>query len=200
MADLEYGRNIHADVVDWGYEDNVVIGSTIIDLYAKCGSLPEARREFLRLPTRNIVTWNALITGYSQQEHNEEVFQLFNQLQEEGMSPDSVTFGAVLKAYSSTGSLEDIRQVHNHIVQRGLDMDSSIGNALIDVYAKEGSFVDAQMIFDSAPNRDVVAWSSLIGGYIQHGHCQDALQLFEHMQLEGAKPDPVAFACILKAC
>ncbi|MCO5590370.1 hypothetical protein L7F22_044340 [Adiantum nelumboides] len=200
LSDIDFGQQIHADIIESGFEANVAIGSIVIDLYIKCGDLVNAHRHFLRLPARNIVTWNALITGYSQQEYCEKVFQYFDQLQGEGLSPDSVTFGYILKACSSTGSLEGCRRAHMDIVERGLDMENSISNLLIDMYAKQGSIADARILFGSSPNRDVVAWSSLIGGFIQHGNCQDAFQLFERMQVEGSKPDPVAYACILKAC
>lgn len=200
IAALEYGQQVHAHIIDDGFEANIAVASTLIDLYAKCGNLIDAQVVFLRLPNRNVVTWNALITGYSQQEYNEEVFQLFGQLQEEGMNPDLVTFSSVLKACSSTASLERGRQIYDKIVQTGLELDSFVGNALVEMYAKCGSFADAHMIFDRLPNRNVVTWSSLIGGYIQYDQGHEALHLFRKMQLEGAKPDPVAFACILKAC
>ncbi|KAH7294648.1 hypothetical protein KP509_27G011400 [Ceratopteris richardii] len=200
LTDLDYGERIHSCIIDCGFEDNMAIGSTVIDFYAKCGDLSDAQRHFLRLPTQNIVTWNALITGYSQQENKEMVLQLFDQLQAGGLSPDSVTLGAILKTCSNIGTLENSRCIHIDLVKRGLDVDNSISNALIDTYAKHGRIAEAHIIFNSLLNKDIVAWSSLIGGYIQHGQCDEAFQLFESVQLEGLRPDPVMFACILKAC
>lgn len=54
MADSDLGLQIHVDIVGCGLENNVLIGSTIMDLYAKCGSLVDTRLEFLRLPYCNL--------------------------------------------------------------------------------------------------------------------------------------------------
>jgi pentatricopeptide repeat protein len=68
------------------------------------------------------------------------------------------------------------------------------------MYAKCGKLVMAQSVFDGLHVRNVVSWSSLIGGYAQHGKSFEALECFERMQSEGLYPNSVTFVCILSAC
>lgn len=200
IAALEKGQQIHAFIIQSGFEANLFVGSTLIDMYAKCGSLKDAHIVFHRLPERNVVTWNALVSGYSEHECGEDAFQLFVQMQLEGIDPDPITFHYILKQCDSNVRLEQGKQIHGHIVQNGVEWDSFVGNALVDMYAKCGSLNDAHTVFEKLPKQDVVTWSALIGGYAEHEHSLKALQLYEFMQQVGPEPDPVTFLCVLKAC
>lgn len=84
--------------------------------------------------------------------------------------------------------------------ETGFERVTNIGNTLIDMYAKCGHLHAARKVFDRLLTLDVVTWSALITRYAQHGLCQEALQLFEHMQIEGVQPNKTTFLCTLKAC
>ena len=61
------GREIHNMIIKRGLENDVSVGNSLIDMYAKCGSLDEASRAFKLLPCHNLASWGALIAGYAQQ-------------------------------------------------------------------------------------------------------------------------------------
>lgn len=65
---------------------------------AKSGSLAEAQEVFDELPTKDIVSWTALMAGYAKQGFGEEALNFLEQMQQEGMSPDAVTVVCSLKA------------------------------------------------------------------------------------------------------
>ncbi len=60
-------------------------------------------------------------------------------------------------------------EVHRHVQEAGLESDLSVDSALVHMYAKSGCIDDAQLVFDMMENRDVITWTSLIGGLAQHG-------------------------------
>lgn len=200
MGDLTVGMLVHACIVQIGMEFDVSIGNTTIGMYIKCGSLEHACRLFDKLPKRNVVTWSAMITGYVQHGFGEKALELFCQMKQDGIEPNSVTFISIIKACEGTKSLEQGKLIHSHIIESGLESDLCIGNTLIDMYAKCGYLEDAQSLFEKLQVKDVVTWNALIAGYAQHGHGQMSLKLFHKMQHNGKKPDNFTYASLLKVC
>ncbi|CAM6034992.1 unnamed protein product [Sphagnum compactum] len=185
------------DVVSW----TAIIGRySQQHMYARCGSVEDARKVFDKLPRRDVISWTAMISAYTQHGLGKEAINLFWQMEQEGVKPDKVTFNTVLNACASLAVLDKGRQVHACIIEGGFERDVFVGNALVDMYSKAGSLEDARQAFDNISLRDVVSWSTMILAYAQHGHGQEALQLFEQMQQEGVKPDLITFMGVLSAC
>ncbi|KAI5063829.1 hypothetical protein GOP47_0020499 [Adiantum capillus-veneris] len=58
------GRLIHAQVTEMGLEADLFIGNTLVDLYAKAGSMEDSLQVFAGFQCRDITTWNAVISGF----------------------------------------------------------------------------------------------------------------------------------------
>eukprot|EP01018_Ginkgo_biloba_P036306 Gb_38750 [translate_table: standard] len=197
---LEQGKQVHTQIIKTDFESNVFVGSALIDMYAKCGSIYVARHVFDNMPERNVVSWNAMVAGYSQQWRGEEAVNVFCQMRLAGMKPNQFSFGSVLNACSSLAALEQGKHVHADIIKSGFESNVFVGSALIDMYAKCGCIEDARRVFDKMPQRNLVSWTTLITGYAQNGHGNDVLQLFEEMVRIGLKPDHITFIGVLSAC
>ncbi len=179
---------------------DVFVGCSLIDMYAKCGSMNDAQRVFSKMPSHDVVTWNAMILGHGKSAQGHKALELFRQMQQEGVQPDSVTFVGVLNACASLVALEEGRCAHKQIIQNGSDSDVFVGNSLVDMYAKCGSMEDAWRVFNKMPSHDVVSWNAILGGCAMHGHGKEALKHFEQMCEEGVHPDDITFVCLLSAC
>ena len=200
---IHMGEQIHDKIVAMGLlEKDIVIGNALVDMYAKCGEFVKARRLLEEIPRRDIFSWNALLAGYVQEGQGREALNCFEWMQNDGITPDVVTFICILKACGNLKDFEKGRQIHEEIVNRGVlaEKDILLSTALLDMYAKCGMLVIAQQLFDKIPDRNVVSWSALIAGYVQHERSHEALHCFEEMQHEGIFPDSVTFICVLKAC
>ncbi|KAJ7531601.1 hypothetical protein O6H91_14G050200 [Diphasiastrum complanatum] len=197
---IDKGKKLHAQVRKNGLESNIFVGSILVDMYARCGDLSEARRVFNRLQRKNVVAWNAMIAGYANHGLGHHALELFKDLQTNGIKPNGVTFGSILKACGSIAAIDQGKWIHSQVIEHGLESDMLVGSALVDMYAKCGDVDKAHQVFDSLPGRDIVSWSALIGGYAQHGLGQEALQVFESMQQEGLKPNDITLVSVLCAC
>ncbi|KAI5080121.1 hypothetical protein GOP47_0005600 [Adiantum capillus-veneris] len=202
IQDIDMGKQIHDEIVSQGLlEKIVVLGNALVDMYAKCGALLKAQRVFDELPIRNVVSWNALISGYVQHGLNKEAVGCFHRMRSEGFSPDVVTYASVLKACGVMQDLDMGKKMHDEIASQGLlKKDVVLGNALVDMYARCGVFLKAQKVFDELPVRNVVSWTALLAGYVQHGQGKEALGCFQRMRSEGLSPNAITYTCILKAC
>ncbi|KAI5084167.1 hypothetical protein GOP47_0000336, partial [Adiantum capillus-veneris] len=194
------GLVIHNQIVEQELELDVTIGSSLIDLYTKCGSLEEAENVFRRLSKPNVVAWSALINGYALHEQESLAFEHFEKMQQAGVEPGRVAFLSLLKASGNIGAIAEGRLIHDLVVKGKSEMDSTIGNNLVDMYSKCGSLIEAMSVFDSLSHRDVVAYGAMIAGYALNGHGEVALELFKRMRKEGIKPDRVALLAAVKAC
>jgi pentatricopeptide repeat protein len=199
---LEQGRHIHTQIIKSGCESNVYVGSSLVDMYAKCGSIDDALRLFNRMPTRNVVSWSAMIQGYVKCGQGRKALELYHWMQREQVQPDAGTFVSVLSACTSVGALEEGQLVHEQILQSGsCKSDVTVGNSLIDMYAKCGSMEDARRVFDDMSTQDVVSWTAMIQGHVKCGQGHEALALYQQMRCqEGMEPNPVTFLGVLNAC
>ena len=200
--DVKKGQKIHHDLSNKGLiQSNVFIGSTLINMYAKCGLVLEAEEVFNHLIVRNVVLWNALISGYVEYGYSEKVFQCLNQMRGEGIFPDAITLVCSLKACSSIGSIVKGEEIYAEVIHNQyLERDVFIGNALVDMYAKCGFLEKAEELFPNLPDRDIVSWNALISGYAEHGHGERAISCLDRMTDDGISPDAVTLVCGLKAC
>ncbi|KAJ7540216.1 hypothetical protein O6H91_10G005600 [Diphasiastrum complanatum] len=200
LAALEEGKQLHSEIIKRGFQSDVVVGSTLVDMYAKCGCTEDARELFDNMSERNVVSWTAMIAGYAQNGLGKDALALYEQMKQKGVQPDNVTFVLLLKACASLAALEQGKQLHSEIIKRGFQSDVVVGNTLVDMYAKCGSTEDARELFDNMSERDVVSWNAMIAGYAKNGLAQEALALFEQMQREGTEPDEVTYVSVLSAC
>lgn len=196
---LEKGKLVHSQIIWSGHKSDLVIGNCLVDMYAKCSSVDEARQVFNSLLVRDDVSWGAMFSVYAQQGHDLAALNLLERMHEEGMEPNKVVYLSILKACGSLEAISNGRQIHDQIVARGLHCDDVVVGALIDMYVKCGSLDEAHKVFDSLPSQDIVSWGALIAGYTQHSHFFSAFELLQKMQLHGLKPDSFMFLSVLKA-
>eukprot|EP01018_Ginkgo_biloba_P020817 Gb_00206 [translate_table: standard] len=200
LGDLQHGKVIHDTISQSGLGLDVSVRNSLIGMYTKCGSIEIARQLFDIMSKRNVVSWNAMIAGYTQNGHANEALTLFYQMQLAGVRPDSFTMVSVLLAYAHLAALQRGKWIHGCIIRSGFELDVFVGTALIDMYAKCGSIDIAHQFFDTMSTRNVVSWNAMIAGYGMHGHGEDAIALFSQMQKTGMKPNHITFVCVLSAC
>ncbi|KAH8937689.1 hypothetical protein BDL97_16G041200 [Sphagnum fallax] len=197
---LEEGRHIHVQIMQSCCESDVYVGTSLVDMYAKCGSIEDAQRVFYRMPTRDVAAWSAMILAHVKSGQGQKALDLYQQMQKEGVKSDPITFVGVLNACASLQALEEGRHVHGQMIKSGCELNVFVGNSLIDMYTKCGCIEDARRVFDRMPTRDVVAWNAMILGHVKCGQGQKAMDLFQQMQEEGLKPSSVTFVGMLNAC
>eukprot|EP01018_Ginkgo_biloba_P013623 Gb_08394 [translate_table: standard] len=200
LAALDQGRQIHAHIIGTEFESNVFVGSALVDMYAKCRNIDDARNMFEKMSERDAVSWNAMIAGYALNGHGEEALNHFNHMQNAGIKPYQATFSSVLMACATLIFLEPGKQVHGHTIKTGLESDVFVGSALLDMYAKCGSIQDAQNVFGKITARDAISWNAMIAGYAHHGLGKEVLRVFKQMKREGMKPNSSTFISVLSAC
>ncbi|KAI6677437.1 hypothetical protein NL676_038233 [Syzygium grande] len=106
LGSLKLGRWIHDHALKNGFNLGVFLGTALIDMYSKCGSLVDARWVFDEMQIKSLVTWNAMITSLGVHGCGEEALALFGQMEKANVVPDAITFVGVLCACVHMNDLE----------------------------------------------------------------------------------------------
>ncbi|XP_057835660.2 pentatricopeptide repeat-containing protein At1g11290, chloroplastic [Cryptomeria japonica] len=200
VGGLERGQQIHGYVVKSGCECNAFLGTSLVELYAKCGDIEAAALVFEKMYEKSVVSWNAMISGYAQNGYANEALKLFYQMQFGDVELNSLTVVSVLLACAQLRALEEGKWIHDYAIRSGLELDVFVGTALIDMYSKCGRIDTARQLFDEMPRKNVVSWTAMIGGYSYHGYANEAFKLFNQMQLANVQPNSVTLVNMLLAC
>eukprot|EP00253_Pinus_taeda_P026704 PITA_26704 len=197
MSDLEQGKSVHDYMLRNGFQSDGLLGNALVDMYAKCGSVEDARHVFDKMSQRDIVTWNAMIVGYVRNGRYEQALETFSMMESRGARPDSITISGVLPACGHLIALKWGKEIHCYLIRNGIESNLFVGNALLDMYAKCQSIEDAQLVFDKLVVRDVVSWNAMISGLAQKGYCNEAWKLFGQMKLSVVKPSLTTWNLII---
>ncbi|KAK6119619.1 hypothetical protein DH2020_046642 [Rehmannia glutinosa] len=198
-SDLEFGKQMHAEVVKIGVHSDVYIGSSLIDLYSKCGEMEYADDVFCMMPEKNVVLWNTLLIGYAQAGNGEAVLRLFCKMEDPEMTFSNYTLSIVLKGIASSGAFRVGQAVHSIVIKVGGEVDDFVRCSLVNMYSKCGVAYDALEVFKTMKNPDIVAWSSVISVLDQQGLTKEAAKLFRVMRHSGMRPNEFTLSSLVSA-
>ncbi|XP_017969345.1 PREDICTED: pentatricopeptide repeat-containing protein At3g63370, chloroplastic [Theobroma cacao] len=190
------GRELHAHAIKYGFDFDLQVGNTLIDMYAKCGCVNHMGRAFDRMPYKDIISWTTIIAGYAQNNYGLKAFESFREVQLVGMDADPMMIGSLLLACSEVKCVSQVKEIHGYIMRRGLS-DVVLENTIIDVYGECGNIDYAVQTFELIKFKDVVSWTSMISACVRNGLANEALKLFHIMNKTGIQPDSVALISLL---
>ncbi|XP_043703539.1 pentatricopeptide repeat-containing protein At2g01510, mitochondrial-like [Telopea speciosissima] len=185
LASLDRGKVLHGKAVILGLEGDLLVSSALIDMYSKCGDTTDARIVFKLMPTRNVVSWNALIVGYAQNGLDQEALVLYESMLKEKLTPDHITFVGVLSACSHAGLIEcGQRYFHSISEQHGMKPTLDHYTCMINLLGRSGYMKEAVDTIQGMPEEpNSLIWSTLLfvsalNKDVQHGELA-ARHLFE---------------------
>ncbi|KAF8387926.1 hypothetical protein HHK36_026588 [Tetracentron sinense] len=183
--------------------NSVSVSNAILNLYAKLGRIKDARKVFNEIPEKDLVAWNSMIAGYSQNQRPVEAIVLFRQMQSEcrlRVKPDGMTMVSLIYSCSQMGALGMGKWLHAYIEKNGVELDVFLVTALIDMYAKCGNLDRSRQLFKEMPIKDLASWNAMIKGLAIHGQGKEALEIFTLMERNGVAPNDITFVALLSAC
>ncbi|KAI0522588.1 hypothetical protein KFK09_004968 [Dendrobium nobile] len=200
VLSLRHGREIHCHIVRAGLESDAVVWSALSDMYAKCGSIKNARQVFDLSYDQDVVSWTAMIGRHFDAGRRMEGLELFRHMLSSCVRPNDFTFAGVLDACSELAVEGLGREVHGHMIRVGSDPSCFAASAVLHMYSKCGNIEKANIFFERMPNPDLVAWTSLISGFAQNGQPRKALHYYELLLESRIRPDHITFVGVLSAC
>ncbi|GMH01902.1 hypothetical protein Nepgr_003741 [Nepenthes gracilis] len=146
---------------------------------AELKNMNYARRILDDIPDPNVVIYNSVFKGYAQNEQYRDLISLFSQMMKVDVKPNCYTFPMVLKSLAKVSALREGQEVHCWVIKNGFKSEPFVGTTLIDMYSSGGESGQAYKVFGEMPVRNVVAWTSIINGFIICHNMNLARRLFE---------------------
>ncbi|XP_031501958.1 pentatricopeptide repeat-containing protein At4g21065-like [Nymphaea colorata] len=185
MGALGYGRLVHSYAVLGGYGELVSIRNSLVDMYAKCGQINDARQIFDQMLEKNEISWNAMIQGLAIHGHAREALRVFSEMESLGkVPPNSVTFLSVLCACSHAGLVDEAKKHFNGMVMRyGISPGAKHYGSMIDLLGRAGFVDEAYAFIQRIPGeyRNAIMWRTLLGACRVHGKVELAEHVRRHL-------------------
>ncbi|KAL2937607.1 hypothetical protein RDABS01_021056 [Bienertia sinuspersici] len=164
ITNVKQGKQIQAKLFKTGYNSEIEASNALITLYAKCGCIDDARRVFSEMTYRTEVSWNAIITGYSQHGYGEEVLKMFDEMERVSMGPNHITFVGVLSACSHVGLVEKgLNYFESMSKEYGLVPKLEHYVCVVDILGRAGLLSRARKFIEEMEiEPDALVWRTLL--------------------------------------
>ncbi|KAK6123818.1 hypothetical protein DH2020_042419 [Rehmannia glutinosa] len=248
-----HGRQIHALLIKLGFERDLHVNNSLLDMYVKHGYMECAEilfdsmvevsvvswnvmiagygkqynmeramkclksmktygfepmsgdvetglKIFNSMPFPSLTSWNAILSGYSQNEYHREAVMLFREMQFRNVRPDRTTFAVILSSCAGMGLLEGGKQIHAALLKAEFCTDLYVASGLIGVYSKCGKIEVAKLVFNNLSQYDIVCSNSMLAGLSLNSLDTEAFTFFQKMLGKEMSPTEFSYATLLNCC
>ncbi|KAK2976340.1 hypothetical protein RJ640_014171 [Escallonia rubra] len=167
---VEWGKQTHCYILKPGFYSNIVVGSALIDMYAKCGRLGDAQNVFDNLPSKNLVSWNTMLVGYAQHGFGREALEIYDIMRADGVEPNDITFIGILSACGHVGLLEEgLRHFESMTKDYEISPRADHLACMVSIFGRKGQTKGAYKFISSFPGEpDKVVWRCLLSSCKAH--------------------------------
>ena len=193
LGKTQMGKSFHCQLVKWGFVNDVVQQTGLLDFYGKVGDLRSARKVFDEMSGRDVVANNAMISVLGKFGCVEEAGEVFERMGER----NSCSWNSMITCYCKAGDVRSGRLLFDESPVK----DVVSWNAMIDGYCRMGFIRDAEdLFFQMGGLRNSITWNTIISGFVQHRDFNSAIRMFQQMQADGVRATEVTMVSLLSAC
>ncbi|KAK9269922.1 hypothetical protein L1049_025495 [Liquidambar formosana] len=177
---LDAGKEVHHMINRKGIQLNQFVLNALVDMYAKCGDLSNARLIFEGMPQRNNACWNAMISGFSIHGQSKEALEFFGRMEDSEETPDGITFLSVLSACAHGGFVNEGLEIFSKMENYGLAASIKHYGCLVDLLGRAGRLKEAHDLIKGMPMKpNDAVWGALLGACRIHLDMETAERVVE---------------------
>lgn len=183
LTALEQGKEIHGEIIRCGFQSDVFVGSALVNMYGKCGSIKNARGVFDKMNQRDVVSWTTMIEGYAMYGCGKEALALFEEMKQSGTKPNDVTLLGVLSACCHSGLVNEGIQYFNYTSQHyHIEPGMEHYSCMVNLLGRAGKFDEAQNFINKMHIKPgVTVWGSLLGACRIHNNIKLGEEIAERI-------------------
>lgn len=195
--DVVQGRAIHGCAIKRGFTSDVTLANALISMYVNCKELVYGKLVFENLRARNVISWNALITGYRHHNMQKEVMHLFDQMISKDQKPNYVT---LLNVLSLCYTQMQGKSFHAYAVRAGFILETPFLTALMLMYTRFGNLKCCRLLFQMGERSNISLWNTIISAHVESNNADVAVSFFSELLKSDIEPDYVTVLSLTSAC
>ncbi|KAM6564432.1 hypothetical protein CsatB_024430 [Cannabis sativa] len=201
LGDYQLGQITHARFIVSNSEADLTLQNALLDMYCNCGDIETAFVLFKKMENKDLVSWNTMISGYTENGDGEKAMYMFVQLKATSfVKPDEYTFAAVVSATAGCLACGCGKPLHAEVIKTGIEKSVFVGSTLVSMYFKNVEPESAEKVFHSISEKDVVLWTEMITSNARLAEGNNAIKFYCEMCQQGHKVDSFALSGALSAC
>ncbi|WCJ43813.1 Pentatricopeptide repeat (PPR) superfamily protein [Euphorbia peplus] len=202
VSSTQLGKQIHGFVTKNGFVSDVFIGNSLILMYTECGCLSSSRLLFDQMSDRDAVSWSTMIRSYSRNRLVYQGMQVIKDMRLMNVKPSEIALVSMVDLFADIEDTSLGKVMHAYVVRNSIyeKLGVQLATSLIDMYAKCGNLVLARVIFDGLSEKNIVAYTALIAGYIRSSNVEEGERLFVQMVEENVTPNEITMLSVIIAC
>ncbi|XP_050382223.1 putative pentatricopeptide repeat-containing protein At1g17630 [Argentina anserina] len=183
LAAINLGREIHGHVVRALIDSNILVGNSLINMYTKCGNFMEGHRVFENLDSKDLISWNTMISSYGMHGLGENALRIFHTMVKMGFKPNNITFIAVLSACSHAGLVTEGRHLFDQMLGvYGVKPQMEHYACMVDLLGRAGLLQEASNIVKNMPMKpNSCVWSAILNSCRTHKNTDIAEETVTHI-------------------
>ncbi|KAJ7958700.1 Pentatricopeptide repeat-containing protein [Quillaja saponaria] len=182
ISNPQLGIELHCRILKSDFGANRSLKNNLMGLYSKYGRLEEVCKLFEEMPSRNVVSWNTMISCYVHLGMPQMALNLFEVMQIEKAEPDTITMISLVSACSKLRDLKMGKKLHRYTEKNELEISGNLLNCLVDMYIKCGEMEKAHhLVGKSKSEIDIVLSTTLISAYLKSNNIDMASKLFDQI-------------------
>ncbi|RZC60315.1 hypothetical protein C5167_022094 [Papaver somniferum] len=183
LGALEHGWQLHAQLIQLGFNSSLSAGNALITMYARCGVVEAAHVVFRTMPYIDSVSWNSMITALGQHGHGLQALKVFDLMLQENIKPDHITFLIVLTACSHSGLVKEGCEYFESMDNvYGITPDEDHYARFIDLLCRAGKISKANDLIQNLPFKPgAPIWETLLNGCRIHGNMEVGIQAADQL-------------------
>ncbi|KAL2529761.1 Pentatricopeptide repeat-containing protein [Forsythia ovata] len=174
LAVMKLGNQIVAQAEKYGFSSDVTVLNSVVTMYSRCGRIGDAQKVFESIITKDIVTWNAMMSGYAQSGQGRKVIEIFEEMLKLGFKPDHISYVSILSGCSYSGLVPEGQYYFNLMTKcHGISPTCEHYVCMVDLLGRAGLLEQAINLINDMPlEPNAAVWGALLGGCRIHGNTE----------------------------
>lgn len=200
LKDKKLFQEIEKEIKSNSFADHNILEYSLLTYYCKVGEFKAAWELFDKINIKDGSAWTNMISGLSKGGYFNEVLHLFQKMKQVNVPPNEIIYSCVLSACAELEAKEFFKEIENNLDKEELIDNVILATNLIKYYCKVGELESAWEIFENMKTKNIISWTVMISGLIQHGKSNEAIQLFREIHNSDRIPKVTIYRSIISAC
>ncbi|XP_047330693.1 pentatricopeptide repeat-containing protein At2g03880, mitochondrial-like [Impatiens glandulifera] len=196
--DLRTGLLIHSYMLKLHSCGFITLWNKLLSLYIKCEQFHTACHLFDEMPTRNIVSFNTMISAYARHSYFLQALSLYKKLKEDDLKPNHITLSGIIGVCDGLPEKCMMDIFHAQAIRYGLNFNEYVGSSLVNGYANQMKLVDSAKAFTEISHLDLISWNIMIDSCVRNNDKEHSLRIFSRMLHENIEFDEFTLTSVIK--